>query len=339
MRNLILLFLFIKLTNPCTGQLPVSVDSLYTFIKYNSVHRKMVNWNSIDTAFWNRMHTARSLQDTLNGFVFVLESLKDVHSQILFNNQSYGCYPSFNDTTLTWLTPLVEKSNLVTNNIVTKYLSDDVAYISIPGIQVYGKAQINAIAEAIYDSTYSLSLKNPKGIIIDLRLNGGGNIYPMLSGLSSFLGENIVGYETDLNDSIVRAWEIKNSNFIIGGYKSTELTKPVLASLNSIPVVVLIGPVTRSAGSMTAIAFKQRNNTILIGEPTADGYTTSNGYFQFAPNLILNFATHFVADRKKNIYKFSVEPDIMVYHGDNFENLSEDANIKDALIWLSNNSN
>jgi len=337
MRNLILVCLLIQFTTPGSGQLPVSADSLYMFIKYNSVHRNTVNWNMIDTAFGKRIQSARSLQDTLNAFVFVLENLKDVHSQIILNNRGYGHYSSFDDTTLTWLTPLVNKSTLRTNKIITKYLPDEIAYISVPGVNAYGKSDINAMAEAIYDSTYSISLKKVKGVIIDLRLNGGGNIYPMLSGLGSFLGENIVGYETDLQDSIVRTWEIKNSNFIIGGYKSTELLKPNITNLNSIPVVVLIGPVTRSAGSMTAIAFKQRKNTVFIGEPTAKGYTTSNGYFQFAPNLTLNFATHFVADRKMNIYKYSVDPDILIYRGDNFENLLEDAKIKAALAWLSKN--
>jgi len=62
---------------------------------------------------------------------------------------------------------------------------------------------------------------------------------------------------------------------------------------------------------MTAIAFKGRSNTIFIGEPTADGYTTSTVYFQFSPNLTMNFATNYVADRNMTIYKSSVNPDIL----------------------------
>lgn len=261
-----------------------------------------------------------------------------MHSQILFNNQGFGNYPEFNDTTLAWLRPLNDKSISVTNQIATQFLSNDIAYIRVPSIQVYGKSQINAFAQILWDSTFIISQRRMKGAIIDLRLNGGGNLYPMLSGLSLFLGDNIVGYETDINDSIVRTWEIKNSNFIIGSYQATELKKPAIKSLTNVPVAVLIGPITKSAGSMTAIAFKKRKNTIFIGEPTAWGYTTSNGYFQFAPNLVLNFATNYVADRKKAIYKNSVAPDLFIYHGDNFEQLLEDAKIKAALAWLPQNS-
>ena len=86
---------------------------------------------------------------------------------------------------------------------------------------------------------------------------------------------------------------------------------------------------------MTAIAFKGRPNTIFIGEPTADGYTTSNGYFQFAPNLTLNFATHYVADRNKSIYKTTVNPDILISQGDNFDDLMVDKKIIYAIKWLT----
>jgi len=88
---------------------------------------------------------------------------------------------------------------------------------------------------------------------------------------------------------------------------------------------------------MTAIAFKGRPNTYFIGEPTAKGYTTSNGYFQFAFNLTLNFATNFVADRNKIIYKESVKPDLLIYRGENFYDLGKDKKIMEALKWLRNN--
>lgn len=86
---------------------------------------------------------------------------------------------------------------------------------------------------------------------------------------------------------------------------------------------------------MTAIAFKGRPNTYFIGEPTADGYTTSNGYFQFTPILILNFATNFVADRNKKVYKTTVNPDLTIYQGDDFDNLLSDTKIKAAIKCLT----
>ncbi|MBS1537078.1 MAG: hypothetical protein JST20_04955 [Bacteroidetes bacterium] len=72
-----------------------------------------------------------------------------------------------------------------------------------------------------------------------------------------------------------------------------------------------------------------------IGEPTADGYTTSNGYFQFSSNLTLNFATNYVADRNKNVYKTTVNPDLTINQRDNFNDLLNDEKIKAAIKWLT----
>lgn len=338
MKKIILLYLLFNLSNTSFGQFPVSIDSVYTFIKYNSVFRNTVDWKKIDTTFINHINSARSLSDTMKCFVSVLESLNDVHSQLFLNNKYYGNYPVFDDTTLAWLKPLNDKSITATNKIYTKLFSKNIAYISVPSVQVYDNKQINEFAQTLSDSINKFSSKKIKGFIIDLRLNGGGNIYPMLSGLSSLLGDNVIGFETDIKDSIVRKWELKKGNFIIGTYQSTNIKQSYNPKLVKIPIVVLIGPITKSSGSMTAIAFKKRPRTIFIGEPTANGYTTSNGYFQFAPNLTTNFATNFVADRSKTTYKTTVNPDITVYHGDNFEDMMQDEKIKLAIQWLTKNN-
>lgn len=317
------------------AQLPVPVDSLYTFIKFNSIHRNKANWNTIDKTFKEQIQEAKSNTDTMNCFVKVLESLNDVHSQIYLNNQFYGHYPSFDDSVLVWLKPLNEKAIALTNKFHATRIQKKIGYICVPSIQVYDPAEINRYAQTLSDLVSNLANTCKKGFIIDLRLNGGGNLYPMLSGLGQFLGNQIIGYETDNNDSITRTWELKNGNFVIGGYQTTTLTTKPNSKLKTIPIVVLIGPVTKSSGSMTAIAFKGRPNTYFIGEPTADGYTTSNGYFQFAPNLVLNFATNFVADRTKKVYKTTVNPDLTIYHGNDFDTLLNDAKIKAAIKWLT----
>lgn len=301
MNRLTIIIFFTLINSISLGQLPVPAGSLYTFIKFNSIHRTTVDWVQVDKSFNEQIKNAKSLKDTMNCFVTVLKSLDDVHSQINLNNQFYVHYPGFDNSVLAWLKPLNDKAKSETNRIYTQKIDKGIGYIRVPGSKVFSSEQINNFAQSLADSITRLSNKSKKGIIIDLRLNGGGNIYPMLSGLSQLLGNQTVAYETDINDNIVRNWEIKNGNFFIGGYQATNIKLIPAPKLNKIPVVVIIGPVTRSAGSMVAIAFKGRPNTCFIGEPTADGDTTSNGYFSFASNLTLNFATNFVADRNKII--------------------------------------
>lgn len=327
-------FFIAMLTVRSFGQFPVPTDSLYTLIKSNSIHRTTVDWQKVDQSFYQKLGQAKTMKDTMKCFVYVLEQLNDVHSQMYLDNQYYGHYPSFDDTTLARLKPMNDLANALTNQIYTKVLPGKTGYIRVPSIQAYDKKQVNIYAQSLYDSVVHLANKGVKGFIVDLRLNGGGNIYPMLSGLSLLLGNQVIAYETDIEDSVVRKWEIKNGNFVIGGYQATDIIVKPVTALQSMPVVVLTGPVTKSSGSMTAIAFKKRPKAILIGEPTADGYTTSNGYFQIAPNLMLNFATSFVADRAMIVYKTAVTPEILIYKGDDFNDLMQDKKIILALEWL-----
>ena len=335
MRKFIILLFLTSFCSISYGQFHGSVDSLYIFIKSNSVLRTTVDWTQIDKTFNEQIESSKLLKDTMNCFVSVLKQLNDVHSQIFLNNEYFGHYPSIEDSILVWLKPLNDKAISLTNKIHSEIIADEIGYIRVPSIQVYGPTQINSYAQSLSDIVIELSKKCKKGFIIDLRLNGGGNIYPMLLGLSRFLGNQKIGYETDVNDSITGDWELKNGNFVIGGYQTTDMKIKYKSNLQSIPIVVIIGPVTKNSGGMTAIVFKGRPNTIFIGEPTAEGYTTSNGYFQFAPNLTLNFATNYVADRNKNIYKTNVNPDIIISHGDNFDNLMADKKIIYATKWLT----
>lgn len=160
----------------------------------------------------------------------------------------------------------------------------------------------------------------------------------MLAGLHALLGNQVIGYETDNLGTPVRKWEISEDNLFLEGYQVTQITDYCNKDLSTTPVVVLIGPLTASSGSMTAIAFKQRPNTVFVGEPTAVGYTTSNGYFQFAPNLTMNFATNFVADRNVNVYRTLVSPDKIIEGGDSFDHLMEDDKIITAMKWLKEKS-
>ncbi len=334
MKKLIAVIFLLSAHAVSFGQFPVPADSLYVFIRSNSILRNTVEWDQVDKTFREQIATAGSLKDTMNRFVAVLRSLNDVHSQIFLDNEYYGHYAGFEDSVLVWLKPLNDRSIAGTNKIHTEIIGDEIGYIRVPSIQAFDQVQINGFAQSLADSIVKLSGRSKRGFIIDLRLNGGGNIYPMLSGLSLFLGDRVVGYETDIDDNVVRTWEMEDGNFVIGGYRATDVEVKQANELTTAPVVVLIGPVTKSSGSMVAIAFKGRPNTVFIGEPTADGYTTSNGYFQFAPNLVLNFATSYVADRDRNIYKTAVDPDVIVYRGDNFDDLPDDEKVKAAIRWL-----
>lgn len=329
---ILLLLIFVK--GSILAQFPVAPDVVYDFIKSNSIHRNKVDWGEVDNQFYRSVSAARSLRDTMNAFIGVLQSMDDVHSQLYLDNQYYGYWHANEGPDAARLTGLIQMAGATSGSIHSAVLENQYAYVRVPAMNAYGPDAIKQYAKMLRDSIDQLALRRVKGFIIDLRLNTGGNMYPMLSGLGNLIGDGDIAYEVEIDYNIARTWKIENGNFVINDFPVTNLDSTPVKGLDEIPVAILIGPVTASSGSNVAIAFKGRPHTLFIGEATAEGYTTSNGYFQFAPNLFMNFAVAYVADRNLNLYPSLVTPDIVVKEGDDFEKLSEDLKIKRALLWL-----
>lgn len=315
------------------AQLPAA--NAYEFIKTHSVHRQSVQWDSLDKAFHTYLEQSVTLKDTIQSLLYVFEQLNDVHSSMIINGQSYANYPVFDDTSMAYLRSLVIRSQAQTGIIKTARLGQHFAYMQIPGINAWGEGQVNAYAQAISDSLCQLTRDTLKGIIIDLRLNGGGQLSSMIAGLHALLGDHYLGGGVDINLQETRPLNLRAGNFFIGELQTTAITHHCNTDLTKLPVVVLVGPVTRSSGSITAIAFKQRPHTYFIGEPTADGYTTGNDYFTFNHNFSINLSTEYHQDRSGIVYKNAVPPDKIVYAGDDFDNLEKDIKIITAMEWLN----
>ena len=315
------------------AQLPAA--NAYEFIKSHSIHRNSMHWDSLDKVFYTHLAQSVTLVDTIQSLLYVFEQLNDVHSNFMFNRKSYANYPVFDDTSMAYLRPLVIRSQAQTGIIKTARLGQHFAYMQIPGIIAWRDEQVNAYAQAISDSLCQLTRDTLKGIIIDLRLNGGGQLSSMIAGLHALLGDHYLGGGVDINQLETRPFQLRAGNFFIGELQTTAVVHHCDTDLSLLPVVVLIGPVTRSSGSITAIAFKQRPHTYFIGEPTADGYTTGNDYFTFNHNFSINLSTEYHQDRSGIVYKNAVPPDKIVYAGDDFDNLEKDIKIITAMEWLN----
>ena len=312
-------------------QLPA--DSMYSIIQQRSIYSNKADWNVIEKNFKSKLQNAKTDIDTIKAFISIFERLGDVHSNISYNNKTYSNYPTYDDTTLKKLMPLVAKSQQQNGIIKTSVVEKNYGYIQIPGIQAWGQ-KTNEYAQAIADSICWLAAKKVKGYIIDLRLNSGGQLSAMLSGLNLLLGNTYLGGGVNSYGTETNRFEILKNNFCINAVQMTAIKNKCDALLSSKPVVVLIGPATISSGSISAIAFKGRPATLFIGEPTADGYTTGNDYFYFTPTLSLNLSTSYSQDRNKIIYKNSVEPEVVIKDGDDFDRLINDKKVKKAIEWM-----
>lgn len=160
-----------------------------------------------------------------------------------------------------------------------------------------------------------LEAKGAQAWIIDLRRCDGGNMWPILAGLTPLLGTGTYGSFVDPIDNIWWEW----------GFNGTELTstrrddpserftmgelaewKP-LRHMNA-PVAVLTSRVTSSSGEAVAISFKGRPRTRLIGEATG-GLTSANKLHTLSDGAWLLLAETYEADRLDRIYQAGIQPD------------------------------
>ncbi|GGO41479.1 S41 family peptidase [Deinococcus humi] len=168
--------------------------------------------------------------------------------------------------------------------------------------------------------------------IVDLRLNEGGNMYPMLAGIGPLVGEGRLG--AFVRDDASWAWAYHAGAASVDGHVNCRVSGEPLAPLApGVPVAVLISPLTGSSGEIMAISFKGRAGTRFFGEPT-QGLTSANSPYPLADGAELWLATSYEADRTGQLYTAEVHPDVnVVMEWENYLTKG-DAVLLAALGWL-----
>jgi hypothetical protein len=181
--------------------------------------------------------------------------------------------------------------------------------------------QSTAYSATLRDALAGMDRQGVCGWIIDLRDNGGGNMWPMLGGLDPLLGAAPFGSFRDPAGNETR-WGRANGTVTSGPVAGTESPAITLRAATA-PVALLIGPRTGSSGEMTAIGLIGRPGTRSFGAPTR-GFTSSNRVFPLSDGATLVVTTAYVRDRTGHEYRGPIRPD----------ETAEDA-LAAARRWLS----
>lgn len=181
-----------------------------------------------------------------------------------------------------------------------------------------------------------LDAEHPRGWIIDLRGNGGGNMWPMLAGLGPLLGEGVAGGFHDSGG--------KKSNWFYrdgkAGYEGSEPWS--YPKVDGVPYRVAEGPRlailidrgTGSSGEAVAVAFRGKPYTRFFGQHT-QGVSTNNTNFRLSDgaNMILTIGVY--VDRTGKEYEDGIEPDVMTASPSELqESPGRDDAINTAEKWL-----
>ena len=148
------------------------------------------------------------------------------------------------------------------------------------------------------------------GWIVDLRGNGGGNMWPMIAGLGPVIGEDVLGYFIDPVGQEVH-WEYRNGASLSGGFVVQRVDAPYRLLRDRPKVAVLTDNGIASSGEATFIAFRKRPNTRSFGTATC-GLSTANRGFTLSDGALLNLTVSVMADRTKTRYGDTIAPDEVV---------------------------
>lgn len=226
--------------------------------------------------------------------------------------------------------------NYATRNSVTeqpqgKLLPGIIGYISVPAFASTSDTAGVNFATRIQQFIRDMDTRQEiKGWVVDLRRNGGGSMYPMISGLGPLIGEGTLGYFIAPGSKSKNAWIYKNGSSGVNGSKQYTVKNAYQLRRPDSKIAVLAGPNTGSSGEMTTLCFVGKPNAKLFGEPTA-GYITANQSIKLSTGAYLYLATTYVADRNQKKYTINIQPDVVVEKG---KDKSSDPPLEAALKWL-----
>ena len=146
-----------------------------------------------------------------------------------------------------------------------KILEGNILYINLPnhsGVKVSDSLYLHTVFDFLQEHL------DGKGVIIDLRDNPGGNMYPMIAAVSPLLPDGVILKFKSLKRTTPIDLEYVQQSNGLAPDKVQKFPKDT-------PVAILTGDHTASSGEATLLCFRGLDNVRTFGGPTA-GYASAN---------------------------------------------------------------
>lgn len=326
---LLLLFVNHSAIAQMADSLRLHIDSCLSVLQQNSLYAHLVKWPQTRAKVFEKAKRAKYKSETFEALKIAFNALGDRHAAYYQYDDKY----KLSNTALMNRYSDSLKAAWTLGPRIDSRMIGKIAYFSAPFMGVNKQEQIDWYANWLYDEIAKLQKQNPKGWVIDLRLNGGGNIRPMLTGLSMFFGDGIVSYYIDKAGKASDEAAFSNGDFLMDG-KIQAIVKNKIASIANMKVAVLIGAGTASSGEITAAVFSKRHNTLLLGDSTAGLANATNGFvFNGNKNYFL-ISTAYIANQLKIPFPETIQPNLFIKGNDAFNDIGNDTTVKKAIEWL-----
>jgi len=300
------------------------IDTSIAIMKENAVNANTVDWTTIKRNALNKAAGINNPYDLGPVMRYLFQSVNDFHGAFFYK-----------DSTFQWSLHRVIPDAIMNEwkkgvTIQTMMFENSIGYIRMPSMPGGSKEDFDKKAQGMNDSLCTLLDKKIKGIILDMRLNGGGAMFPMILGVEQLLSPGKVG---SFMIKKRQDWFLKDNNFLVDTMVLASITPKCKTNAQDIPVVILIGTGTGSSGEFTLMTFAGRKNTVLLGAKTA-GYVTVNTGYAINDTAFMNLAVGYGIDRKGKMHTEAIKPDISFESPDLFNDIFNDEKVKVAIKWL-----
>jgi carboxyl-terminal processing protease len=262
------------------------LDSALMIVRQASFWRDTVTWTELETDVRTLAAGSQTPAETYPAIRELLTRLGDHHSFLMPAQQSAQ-----------WESGTIAKNPLPVVNAL-----DGAAGIGYVSVAAYSGGDVKGTQEYASGTHALLATVAPAatcGWILDLRQNGGGNMWPMLAGLKPFVGTVSLGSFSGPTGG--------GQSWIAGA--GVRVDPPAsLSPLDSSAVAVLIGPRTASSGEAVGVAFHGRPHTRFFGQPTA-GLANANGTMKLPDGAMMMVMTAVDVDRNGQRFGEKITPD------------------------------
>ncbi|NYZ63491.1 S41 family peptidase [Luteimonas deserti] len=267
-----------------------------------------VDWSTVEAEA--RLRAAEKGED--DAIRFVLKSLGDGHSFYRPPRPAVTALPAAGSA-----------SQAPVRNVSEAQASHE----GVPVIRINGWSgthQDAMAATAALRSDLVSALSEPRcGIVLDFSGNTGGNMWPMLIGLSPLLNEGVLGYFKDARGTAT-VIDKRPAGISIGGSAHALNTATAQQPRHPAPLVAIaVGPRSSSSGEIVPIMFHGQTNVRLFGQPTS-GHSTANSTFALPNGGAVNITTAVTLDRHGRVFDAHIEPDV-----------STERPVEEAARWVS----
>ena len=290
------------------SELTAAIDILKT----RHMNHDRLDWPRVEAAAFESVKSAKTAADTYPVIRDIIKQLGEKHTRLISadNVKARKTGTKVGDATPPYFSaPEAWK------------LEAPVVHLRVPGFQG------TEASDRVYVATLRKALKDysAHGIcrfVVDLRGNEGGDMYPMLAGVRSFLGREPYGYWINVEGGRF-PWRTADAPLEDANLQPYDEIAP---DLSKAWVAVLLDSGTASSGEFTAMAFEGLPQARSFGGDTA-GYLTTNETMALPDGAEITVSVGWATDRTGRSYREVITPDEKTVGGQ--------PTVDAALKWLT----